>query len=63
MLMSKIKAIYTLLEKEIQDEDTVSLTKEQLAILDKEREMHLNGQTKSYSRQEANQIIRRQRSF
>lgn len=60
---SKIKAIYTLLEKEIQDEHTVSLTKEQLAILEKEREMHLNGQTKSYNRQEANQIIRRQRSF
>lgn len=60
---SKIKAIYTLLEREILDENTVKLTKEQLAILDKEREMHLNGETKSYTRQEANQIIRRQRSF
>jgi len=60
---SKIKAIYTLLEKEILDENTVSLTKEQLVILEKEREMHLNGQTKSYTRQEANQIIRKQRSF
>jgi len=60
---SKIKAIYTLLESDIQDENAVNLTKEQLAILDKEREMHLSGQTKSYTRQEANQIIRRQRSF
>jgi flagellar basal body rod protein FlgB len=60
---SKIKAIYTLLESDIKDENTVNLTKEQLAILDKEREMHLSGQTKSYTRQEANQIIRRQRSF
>lgn len=60
---SKIKAIYTLLESDIKDENAVNLTKEQLAILDKEREMHLSGQTKSYTRQEANQIIRRQRSF
>ncbi|UOE48348.1 hypothetical protein MTO98_28470 [Mucilaginibacter sp. SMC90] len=55
---SKIKAIYTLLENDIKDENTVNLTKEQLAILDKEREMHLSGQSKSYTRQEANQTIK-----
>jgi hypothetical protein len=55
---SKIKAIYTLLETDIKDENTVNLTKEQLAILGKEREMHLSGQTKSYTRQKTNQIIK-----
>jgi len=60
---SKVKALYTLLEKEIQEEDTFVLTGEQLQILDKEREMHISGQTKSYSRQEASQIIKGQRGF
>jgi len=60
---SKVKALYTLLEKELQEEDTFVLTDEQLQILDKEREMHINGQTKSYSREEANQIIKGQRAF
>lgn len=60
---SKIKAIYTLLEKDIRDEDTISLTDEQLAILDKERELHFSGKSKSYTRDEANAIIRGQRTF
>ena len=60
---SKVKALYTLLEKEIQDDNTFVLTDEQLQILDKEREMHLSGQTKSYSREEARQIIKGQRAF
>lgn len=55
---SKIKAIYILLENDIQGEDTFKLTDEHLQILDEEREMHVNGKTKSYSREEANQIIR-----
>ena len=60
---SKVTALYTLLEKEIQEDDAFVLTNEQLQILDKEREMHLNGQTKSYGREEANQIIKGQRNF
>jgi len=60
---SKVKAIYTLLERDIQDEDAFKLTAEQLEILDTERELHLAGKTKSYTRQEANQIIKGQRSF
>ncbi|MGZ3874173.1 MAG: hypothetical protein ACXVJD_14720 [Mucilaginibacter sp.] len=60
---SKVKAIYTLLEREIGDSDSFQLTDEQLKILDKEREMHLTGQTKSYTRQEAIQLIKGQRSF
>jgi hypothetical protein len=60
---SKVNALYTLLERDIQEEEVFTLTNEQLDILKKEREMHLNGQSKSYSRQEASQIIKGQRSF
>lgn len=60
---SKVKAIYTLLEREIKEEGDFKLTDEQLGILDKERAMHLSGKTKSYTRQEATQIIKGQRSF
>ncbi|MDB5086208.1 MAG: hypothetical protein JWR09_202 [Mucilaginibacter sp.] len=60
---SKVKAIYTLVEEDMNKADTFELTNEQLNILDIEREMHLSGKTKSYTRQEANQIIKGQRSF
>jgi len=59
---SKVKAIYTLLEDDIR-QDEISFTDEQLQILERERELHLSGQTKSYSRQEAIEIIKGQRSF
>jgi len=51
------------LEKEIQEDDAFVLTDEQLQILEKEREMHLSGKSKSYSPEEANQIIKGQLSF
>ncbi len=60
---SKIKAIYTLLKKEIQEEDAYVLTDEQMRILDEEHHLHITGQSKSYTREEAGQIIRGQRSF
>jgi len=60
---SKIRAIYTLLETDIDEETSVRLTDEQLQILDKEREMHLSGQSRSYTRDEARQIIKGQRDF
>jgi len=59
----KIKAIYTLLEKDIQEEDSFILTDAQLQILEKEREMHLSGESKSYTRDEARQIILGQKAF
>ena len=59
---SKVKAIYTLLEDDIR-QDEIGFTDEQLQILERERELHLSGQTKSYSRQEAIEIIKGQRSF
>lgn len=55
---NKIKAIYTLLENEIENEKSFKLTEEHLEILDKEREMHLSGTTKSYSKQDSFDIIR-----
>lgn len=59
---SKVKAIYTLLEDNIR-QDEMSFTDEQFQILEKERELHLSGQSKSYSRIEAIEIIKGQRSF
>jgi hypothetical protein len=60
---SKVKAIYTLVEGDMNKVGAFELTGEQLGILDAEREMHLAGKTKSYTRQEATQIIKGQRSF
>lgn len=55
---SKIKAIYTLLENEIENEKSFGLTGEHLEILERERAMHLRGETKSYSKQDAIDIIK-----
>lgn len=55
---NKIKAIYTLLESEIENKKSFSLTEEHLEILDKQRALHLSGTTKSYSKQDSFDIIR-----
>jgi len=60
---SKITAIYTLLKNEIEAENTFKLTDEELEMLEKEHEMHVNGLSKSYTREEARQIIKGQRAF
>jgi hypothetical protein len=60
---SKVKAIYTLLEREIQEGDSFALTDEQISILENEQRLHLSGQSKSYSREESIQIIKGQRTF
>ena len=54
----KAKALYALLEDDIEGTSSFVLTKEQIAILDKEHELHLSGKTKSYSWEEAKEIIR-----
>ena len=51
----KVKAIYTLLEKEIGEQYV--LTDEQFDILERERALHLTGLSKSYSREEARLLI------
>ncbi|MBS1523464.1 MAG: hypothetical protein JST50_20855 [Bacteroidetes bacterium] len=60
---NKIKAVYTLLEKDIEEKETFVLSDEQLQILEMERELHLSGQSKSYTRNEARQIIKGERPF
>ena len=40
-----------------------ALSKEQLALLEIERSRHLKGETKSYSRSEALQIVKGQSAF
>lgn len=59
---NKVKALNTLLEKEIPEDGTFALTDQQLQILEKECERHISGKSKSYSREEANQIIKGQRA-
>jgi hypothetical protein len=59
---SKIKALYTILENEM-EENSFVLTHEQLEILDREHELHVSGQSKSYTREEASKIIKGQRNF
>jgi len=53
----KIKAIYTLLKNDIEPEAEFELTEEQYQILERERELHLSGKSKSYTREEARQLI------
>jgi hypothetical protein len=60
---STVKAIYTLLKNEIKEEDSFKLSEEQLQILDRKHDLYLNGQSKSYTREEAGQIIKGLRSF
>ena len=54
----KVKALYTLLQDEIELSESFTLTKEQLLILDEEHNLHLSGKTKSYSRDDAREIVR-----
>jgi hypothetical protein len=54
----KVKALYTLLQDDIEDSDGFSLSEEHLRILDNEHALHLSGETKSYSWEDAKEIIR-----
>ena len=60
---STIKAIYTLLKNDMQEEDSFKLTEEQLQILNEEEIKYLKGEGKSYTREEADQIARNLRDF
>jgi len=60
---SKVKALYTLLEKDIQEEKTFALSDEQMQILEKEHNMYMRGEGKSYTREEARQIVKGQRGY
>jgi len=60
---SKVKALYTLLENDIDEDHGFTLSDEQLEIIDREHEMYLRGEGKSYTVEESFQIIRGQRDF
>jgi hypothetical protein len=60
---SKVKTLYTLLENDIHEKGTFVLTQEQIQILEIERELHISKQSKSYTREEAHQIIKGQKTY
>ncbi|WP_462264500.1 hypothetical protein [Mucilaginibacter sp.] len=60
---NKVKAIYTLLKEDIEDNQQFKFTDEEFAILKHEQELHLAGKSKSYNRQKAMEIIRGQKGL
>ena len=59
----KVKGLYMLVEDEISKKGRLSLSAAQLKIVEKGKEMHLNGKTKSYNWPEAKEIIRGKRKL
>lgn len=59
---NKIKALYTLLQSEIEEASDFSLNEKHIAILDAEREKHIVGKSKSYNRTEAKALIKKKRA-
>ncbi|HZX58968.1 MAG TPA: hypothetical protein VFE54_09585, partial [Mucilaginibacter sp.] len=59
---NKVKAIYTLLENDIDQKERFVLSDEQLEILNREHELHISGKSRSYSWAEAEQIIKGEKS-
>ena len=54
----KVKGLYMLIEDEISKKDKFTLSAAQLKRLDKERDLHIKGKSKSYTWSEAKEIIR-----
>lgn len=54
----KIKGLYLLVEDEITENSKYNLSANDVKTLEKDREQHLKGKSKSYSWQEAKKIIR-----
>jgi len=63
LMTGKVKGMYLLFEEEIEKEKDFVLSEEHLKILEAEREKHLSGKSKSYSPQEATEIIRGKRKL
>jgi hypothetical protein len=60
---SEIDALYNVLMKSINNEKHFIISDEELKLLEVERELHLSGKSKSYTREESIQIIKGQREF
>ncbi len=59
----KVKGMYLLFEEEIEKEKEFVLTEEHMKILEEEKEKHLSGKSKSYTVQEATEIVRGKRKL
>ncbi|HET9055007.1 MAG TPA: hypothetical protein VFM90_12580 [Cyclobacteriaceae bacterium] len=54
----KVKGLYMLVEEDISKKEKFSLSDTHLAIVEKEKELHVKGKSKSYSWAEAKEIIK-----
>ncbi len=54
----KVKGLYMLVEDEISKKGKFNLSATDLKMLEKEKQMHVRGKSKSYSWPEAKEIIR-----
>ncbi len=59
----KVKGLYMLVEDEITGWEKFKLSIEHLKIVEQEREKHLKGRSKSYSWEDAQQIMRGKRKL
>jgi hypothetical protein len=59
----KVKGLYMLVEDDMSSKGKFKLSGEQVKMLEQEREKHIKGKSKSYSWEEAKQIIRGKRKL
>jgi len=59
----KIKGLYMLIENDISNVERFELNDRHLKMLEQDRQAHLTGKIKSYSREDAKQIIRGKREL
>lgn len=59
----KVKGLYMLVEDEISKKEKFTLSSSDIKMLEKERELHLKGKSKSYSWEEGKHIIRGKRKL
>lgn len=59
----KVKGLYMLVEDEMSNSKKFKLSDTQIKQLEEERKKHINGKSKSYSREETKQIIRGKRKL
>jgi len=58
----KIKGLYSLLEDNIQKDALIDLSKDELDFVNRERNKHLNGESKSYNWEEVKDLIRKRKA-
>ena len=53
----KVKGLYMLIEDDISSKEKFELDDEQIKMLERDRNEHIKGKSKSYSREDAKQIV------